>query len=759
MNAKEIQLTRFLDGTKQFLIPIYQRTYRWERDQCEQLWKDIIKVGSDDKISGHFIGSIVYIEKGQFQVASPPQLLVIDGHQRLTTISLLFIALSHRMKEQNIEGEISCKKILNYYLLNSNEEGELRYKLILTRTDKSTLIDLIEGAPVKEPASHRIIENYKFFEDQIKKSPVDIFTIYKGIKKLLMVDISLDRTQDNPQRIFESMNSTGMDLTQTDLVRNYVLMGREINEQAKFYNNYWYPMEQSFGQEEYAELFNRFMRDYLTIKSRDIPTFRGVYEAFKSYTMGVAPESFEPLLADITKYANYYVRISREKEPDSDLRDMFHDINELRVEVAFPFLLEVYEDYIRGLITREDFRKILNTVESYVFRRAICGIPTNALNLIFANIAGEIDKKNYVESFQVNLLLKDKYKRFPNNEEFKSQFMVKDLYHYPRRNYWLRKLENFQHKERINVEEYTIEHIMPQDEKLSPEWKAELGENWKEIHHVYLHTLGNLTLTGYNSEYGKRPFREKRDMEKGFKDSHLRLNDDLASLEYWNEQEIQKRAQRLADLAVKVWPYPEIPQETFEKIKKSIEQNKEVCICRGCRENTFVQCPTGICDVQDCPLDSDDPAITLCKATFCENRAKELGLKLIKNSRRKITAKRYTLADHPYIKGDMGDLFEKLRKRILNLDISVTEEILKIYIAYKTNTNFVDVVPLKSRLALTLNMKFKDVIDPKGMCIDVTGKGKWGNGDAEVGLTSADQLDDVMALVKQSFEKHREPED
>lgn len=751
MKASEVQLTKFLNGTQQFIIPIYQRTYRWEEDHCKQLWKDIIKVATDDKISGHFIGSIVYIEKGLYQIASVPQFLVIDGHQRLTTISLLLIAMSRRMKEQNIEGDISSKKILNYYLLNNDEEGELKYKLILTRTDKSTLIDLIDGAQLKEPASQRIIENFKFFEAQIKKSSIDMGTLYKGINKLLMVNISLDRTQDNPQRIFESMNSTGMDLTQTDLVRNYVLMGREIPEQTKFYKNYWYPMEQSFGQKEYAELFNRFMRDYLTIKTRDIPTFRGVFEAFKSYTMGVPPESFEELLSDITKYANYYVRISREKEQDPDLRDMFHDINELRVEVAFPLLLEVYEDYTQGLITREDFKTILNTVESFVFRRAICGIPTNALNLIFANIGKEIDKKNYVESFQVNLLLKDKYKRFPNNEEFKSQFTIKDLYHYPRRNYWLRKLENFQHKERINVEEYTIEHIMPQDEKLSSEWKAELGENWKEIHNTYLHTLGNLTLTGYNSEYGKRPFREKRDMEKGFKDSHLRLNDDIAKLEHWNEEEIQNRAQRLADLAVKVWPYPELSQETIEKIKKTLDENKDICICRGCKASSVGPCPD-ICDIDNCPIAS-------CTATYCDERAKELGLELNRKSKKRGKINSYTLADHPQIKGDMAELFEKLRKRILNLDASVTEEILKIYIAYKTNTNFVDVVPLKSRLNLTLNVKFGDIQDPKGLCKDVSGKGKWGNGDIEVWLTSADQLDDVMALVKQSFEKHTNYDD
>ena len=341
----------------------------------------------------------------------------------------------------------------------------------------------------------------------------------------------------------------------------------------------------------------------------------------------------------------------------------------------------------------EEFKEILTIVESFVFRRAICGIPTNALNLIFAEIGREINKEYYLESFKALLLIKDKYKRYPDDEEFKNQLMVKDLYHFPRRNYWLRKLENFQHKERIIVEDYTIEHVMPQDEKLSPEWIAELGEIWKDIHKKYLHTLGNLTLTGYNSELSKRPFKEKRDMKGGFKDSHLRLNSDLATLEHWNDREIVNRANRLAELATKVWIYPSLPDEIIRKYKK--------------------------------PVKFSDLKI-------------------------------YTLANHPHVfeGGANEDLFLELRKRILNLDASVMEEILKFYIAYKTDTNFVDVVPLKSRLNLTLNVKFGDIQDPKGLCRDVTGKSKWGNGDIEVWLTSADQLDDVMALIKQSFEKH-----
>jgi len=736
MKATEIQLTRFLNGTKQFVIPIYQRTYRWEQDQCLQLWKDIIKVATDDKIAGHFIGSIVYIEKGLFQIASPPQLLVIDGHQRLTTISLLLIAMSRRMKEMNIEGETSQKKILNYYLLNSDEDEDMKYKLILTRNDKSTLINLIEGVEIKEPSSKRIIENYKFFEDQIRKSSIDIDILYKGIKKLLMVDISLDRNLDNPQRIFESMNSTGMDLTQTDLIRNYVLMGREIPEQNKIYNTYWYPMEQNFGQEDYAELFNRFMRDYLTLKTRDIPTFRGVYEAFKSYTMGISPESFEPILTDIYKYSKYYVGISREQEQEKELKEIFKDINELRVEVAFPFLLEVYDDYSQGILKLEEFKEILTIIESYVFRRAICGIPTNALNKIFATIGKEIDKNNYLESFKTHLVSMDKYRRFPGDDEFKINLKAKDLYHFPRRNYWLRKLENYQHKERIIVEGYTIEHIMPQSENFSKEWKTELGQNWKEIHKKYLHSFGNLTLTGYNPELSNRPFIEKRDMKGGFKDSHLRLNADIANLDHWNEQEIENRANGLADLAAEVWPYPDLPQEIIEKIKEDV-LNEHPCLCIRARcewlgDGEAEKCPPG-CRGEDCihPLCDHE----------CPEEAEESN---------------YTLADHPHVfeGGAQAVLFEQLRKRILNLDTSVREEILKIYIAYKTDTNFVDVVPLKSRLNLTLNVKFGDIQDPKGLCKNVTGNNKWGNGDVEVRLTSADQLDDVMALIKQSFEKH-----
>jgi len=697
MKASETQLIKFLDGTKQFIIPIYQRTYRWEQSHCKQLWDDIVRAANDETIHGHFIGSIVYIQRGLFQITSPSQLLVIDGHQRLTTISLLLIAISRKLKETGPQGDISSEKIMNYYLINSIEAGDLKYKLILTKNDKQTFISLLDHAAIHEPSSRRIRDNFNFFEEQIAKSKIPMNVLFRGISKLVLVDVALDRTLDNPQRIFESMNSTGLDLSQSDLIRNFILMGRELAEQEKLYNNYWFPMEQSFGQEfsndKYSDLFNRFMRDYLTLKTRDIPTFSEIYEKFKRYSSLTPNVSYEKLIADICTYANYYVTISHEQEKNKDLREIFRDINELKVEVALPFLLEVYDDYTKDLVKIDEFKEILRLTESYVFRRAICVISPAALNQIFATLGKDVDKEKYLESFKAELILKEKTRRFPDNDEFKEQLMKKDLYRFNRRNYYLGKLENFQHKEHITVEGYTIEHVMPQDEKLSPEWKKELGERWQEIHKNYLHTLGNLTLTRYNSEYGKLPFPEKRDMPKGFRESHLLLNTDLATLEHWNEEEIKKRAQRLAELATEVWPYPQLAPEILQKYQKS-EKSSDLKI--------------------------------------------------------------YTLAIHPHVfeGGTNANLFQELRKRILNLDASVTEEILKIYIAYKTDTNFVDVVPLKSRLNLTLNVKFGDIQDPKGLCKDVTGNNKWGNGDVEVRLTSVDQLDDVMALVKQSFEKH-----
>lgn len=693
MKASETNFLKFLQGSKQFIIPIYQRKYSWTTEQCKQLWMDIVRASKDDEIKGHFVGSIVYIEKGLYQISAVPQLLVIDGQQRMTTLTLLLLALGQAIKDSGQIFDITRKKVMNYYLVNNEEEDELYHKLLLTQTDKKTLLSLIDEKELPEEYSQRIFENFQFFLDQIKNSGMDLNFLYRGISKLIVVDISLDRDHDNPQLIFESLNSTGLDLSQADLIRNYVLMKLEPREQEDLYKNYWYPMEKGFSNLKESSLFDRFMRDYLTVKTGRIPNIRNVYTDFKEYVGQQKEVAIEEILKDIYQYSKYFVHLAFQNEMDKEVNSVLKDINSLKVDVSYPFLLEVYDDYFKQKIAKEVFISILKLVESYVFRRAICGVPTNSLNKTFATMSKEINKEKYLESVQVVLALKDSYKRFPNNEEFIRELIVKDVYNFRNRNYLLRKLENYKRKEVVDIESYTIEHIMPQNENLSAEWRKDLGENWEEVRNTYLHLLGNLTLTRYNSELSDKPFQVKRDMDGGFADSPLRLNRGLGQLEMWNEQEIVNRGKKLAELAISVWSYPELSEELISEYKKK---------------------PSG-----------------------------KLPIK-------------YTINDFPELTGKMAVLFEQLRKRICNLDSSVREEFKKLYIAYKTTTNFVDIVPQKSRLRLSLNIAFNEIQDPKGICKDITNLGRWGNGDVEFGVTSESEIEYTMFLIQQSFDKHRD---
>lgn len=517
MKATEANLFKLLDGRKQFIIPIYQRTYSWTLKQCQQLWDDLFQLALDDKIPAHFIGSIVYIERGIYQSVSVPQLLVIDGQQRLATISLLLSALGKVFEEQKIKSNISREKIKTFYLVNSLDEGDQRYKLILTQSDKETYISLIEDKELPNSASKRIVENYQFFKDAMGKSGIDPVKLFEAINKLVIVDVSLDRNYDNPQLIFESLNSTGLDLSQADLIRNYILMGLEPKKQEELYKDYWFPMERSFGHSERSPRFDRFIRDYLTIKnSGKIPIIGEVYVDFKRYVRNLKEEDIKSIVADIYLYSKYFVKLAFLEEVDEEIREILSGIKDLRVEVAYPFLLEVYDDYRMQRINREMFLEVLKLVESYVFRRAICGIPPGYLNKTFANLSKSVEKNNYLESLKAAFLLMDSYRRFPTNEEFKQAFVIKDIYNIRIRNYLLDKLENFEQKELVNIDKCTIEHILPQNKDLSKEWQQMLGPSWIEIQSRYLHTIGNLTLTAYNPDLGDMSFLEKRDDEHGF---------------------------------------------------------------------------------------------------------------------------------------------------------------------------------------------------------------------------------------------------
>ncbi|MBS0406677.1 MAG: DUF262 domain-containing protein [Proteobacteria bacterium] len=698
MKATEANLLKFLRKSPQFVIPIYQRNYSWTAEQCRQLWSDLIRAGRDEKVQAHFIGSIVYVERGLSSVTSQEALLVIDGQQRLTTSTLLIAALAKHFETQGL-GELleafSNKKLRNYYLLNPDEDGERHFKLILSETDKDTLLAILQNTPLPAEASSRITENYALFQELIAANQGELEAICQGLAKLVIVDVSLDRAQDNPQLIFESMNSTGLELSQADLIRNFILMSLEPKLQTELYKTFWRPMERAFGQAAYVVHFDAFIRHYLTAKTGEIPNVREVYVAFKTYARGLKGDTRD-LVADIHAYASYYCAMALGTEADASLKQAFHDLRELKVDVAYPFLLDVYHDYKQGRLTSEEVLCIVRLVESYVFRRAICAIPTNSLNKTFAGMSRTLKKDRYLESVQAAFLLLPSYRRFPSDDEFQRDVKVRDLYNFRSRSYWLRRLENHGRKERVMVEDYTIEHILPQNGALSKEWQVELGADWQRVQQDWLHTLGNLTLTGYNSEYSDHPFAYKRDQVTdkdgnpvGFATSPLKLNLGLGKVNQWNETAIKDRADRLAADAAKVWGAPQLADDV---------------------------------------LDAYRPA-----------SAKP--------------GQQYGVADHAHLTaGPMRELFEALRKSILALDACVNEEFLKLYVAYKAETNFVDVVPQAKRLLLVLNLSIDDIEDPKGLCRDISNIGRWGNGDVEIGLSSVDELPYVMGLVRQSFD-------
>ncbi|GAA7717253.1 DUF262 and DUF1524 domain-containing protein [Helicobacter pylori] len=576
MKSDAMKLLDFIGKSqeKQFVIPIYQRVYSWEKEQCKQLWDDIIKTGGNDQIEGHFIGSIVFVHDGIFST-NHNELLIIDGQQRLTTITLLFIALRDCSNDEDeFLEKFSHQKIQNRYLINSDEKGDKKFRLILSESDKDTLLSLIDKDRRKprEP-SLKIMENFKLFEEWISKNTNKLETIFKGLDKLRIVEIALEKEKDDPQLIFESMNSKGIELTQTDLIRNYVVMETEIEKQESFYNKYWRAMEEGFEQSEREELFNKFVRHYLTFKTREIPNINKVYEAFKRYQQERGIET-EELLQDLQKYCGYFCQIVFKKEADKDLNKALGFLVDLKMDVIYPLLLELYSDYSDGVLSEQDFIPIIYLIESYLVRRAVCGFGTNSLNKIFLSFTKKINEAQYLESIKAHfLLLETTTGKFPKDSEFKDSFTTKELCDSnktEKARYYLERLENFDTEEPVNTKECTTEHIMPQE--LTEKWKRDLGENFQEIHDKYLHTIGNLTLTGYNSEYSNRSFQEKRNMEKGFKQSPLKLNQSLKDLESFGEEEIKKRANDLADWALEIWTYPKLDAETLEKYKPKKEK-------------------------------------------------------------------------------------------------------------------------------------------------------------------------------------------
>lgn len=566
MKANETKVEDFLSSNKtQFVIPVYQRNYDWSTSQCKQLLDDILEVGTSKKMNAHFIGSLVYVHDDVYTATRIKELTIIDGQQRITTLTLIYLVL-HRLAIE-LKNESLVSEINETYLINKfAPEGE-KLKLRPTENNDKAIKYLLRSDPNEEFSDFsKVIDNFNYFKERITEENFEF--VLRGLSKLMFVEISLDREKDAPQRIFESLNSTGLELSQSDLIRNYILMGLNRRDQNKIYNNYWEIIEKLAKDETLnTSKVSDFIRDYLTLVNNKIPNKSKVYLEFKTKFPTTYLEDLENVLTPIKSLVKFYNKLINPKnETDNEIRTQLEYINRLEINVAYPFLMKVYEDYSENIITKDTFIEILDFIQSFVWRRFIVGLPTNALNKIFMTLYEKIESNNYFISLQQWLLKRPGSQRFPKNKEVIESLKLKDVYNIKSKNrtYLLERIENFENREPVIIEgnsDITIEHIFPQNPE--PKWKVDLGaDEYNLLKENYLNTIGNLTLSGNNGKLGNKSFLFKRDLETaGYKDSRLWLNKYLSNADKWDKFEIEKRFAVLAERFLNIWKYPDIELE------------------------------------------------------------------------------------------------------------------------------------------------------------------------------------------------------
>ena len=561
MKAIDRKFSQFINGNHQFVIPIFQRDYSWTTEECEQLWNDIIRTTQHQNDAGHFIGSIVYVGTG----AAFNTLLVIDGQQRLTTLTLLLTALRDHIddiKWVGTDGSPTAPMIDAFFLKNVYESGDRIYKLVLRRVDDATLKALVDGKEVDEAeASELVLDAYDWFRDALMD--IDPDSVYQGISRLSIVDVTLDRNTDDPQLIFESLNSTGVDLSQSDLVRNYLLMGLDEPEQTRLYQTYWSKIEVLFHKAHRS--LDYFLRDYVALKTRATTQIRSdrVYDVFKEFKSGATVDySLEALLADMERFAGYYLSLL--SIPTTQYRLLSDAQRNLRLlgttHAVLGMQLYDYHSRAPSLLLPEKFAEALRLIESFIVRRAVMDWQSRDYWSVFASAARDIDRDvnangtDPLEALKV-ALARQRY-HFPADEQFSRE--VQDVNLYWRRDlcsHILARLENDGQREPSPVGEYSIEHIMPQSIEEVPDWQQMLGGDWEETHAAWVHRLGNLTLTGYNSTLSNRPFEEKKTIEGGFNQSAARLNSYVRDQRSWTETEMRARGENLARRSLAIWPH------------------------------------------------------------------------------------------------------------------------------------------------------------------------------------------------------------
>lgn len=659
MKAIDSPFTKIINGTTQFIIPVFQRDYTWEPEpQCSQLWRDVLRAARGSSETGHFLGSIVYAPTGD-NLAGFTRYLLIDGQQRLTTLTLLVTALRDHIQETGwagAEGGPTSRRLDAYFLKNIQEEGDREQKLVLRRHDQATLRALINSKPWPNPRSERILESYQYFKEVLKEA--DPSEVYRGIGKLIIVDVGLDRHSDDPQLIFESLNSTGMDLSQSDLIRNYILMRLPEKEQTEFYEHYWNKIENLFRGSEWT--FDTFARDFVALKVHANKQERAdeIYYAFRDYFPDLTREvgGLEQALAEILRYATYYAAFSLGREATGERARRLGNLRKL-VDVPSLLVMRLVDCRERsGTLTEDELHEGISIIESYVLRRAICGYQTRGYWQVFASIAQRISGADPLTDLKVEFARQRENYKFPSDDEFMRALQELELYGLRACRHLLEGLENYETKELTDTSGYSIEHIMPQNQRLSSAWRSMLGVNYKEVHRVWLNRLGNLTLTGYNSKYSDRPFGEKKNIVGGFTDSSVRLNKFVRDQKLWTEVQIKKRTQILAERAVKCWAGLSVEKSLIDAANR-----REMHALAARRDVSRVTMSA--------------PARTL---------------------------------------------FSELRKGVLSLNSEILELAETRSVSYHCPSFFLEVLPRRYSLTLLLPLDFNEIDDPEGIAEDAT---------------------------------------
>ena len=559
MKADSVSLLEFIGASKRtFYIPVYQRNYDWKEANCTTLFKDIEEIATDSKRDIHFMGTIVYIE-GE-STATFRAFTVIDGQQRLTTIMLLLKAIVDSTDDEDMKADI-----IESFLTNRHCPESLRIKLKPMKSDAQNYEKLIDGQ-IDEMQNTQVLENYRLFLDLIKNSTLSPQEIYYGIQKLEIVYIELNQDKENPQLIFESLNSTGLDLTQADLIRNFLLMGQEYSKQEKLYSTYWTKLEKLLPD----AMISDYIRDYLTLKTGVIPNKDAVYLSFKKYYNTLDNYDAEGFLEELTTYGEYYSWFKFCNSPDDKINVCLAHFQRLKSTTVYPFLLSLFEDcFMYHNIDANELHNTLEIILSYVMRRLLCEMPTNALNKVFASMPKDIEKytnMNLRERVICVLASKKGKAVFPNDKILREKVLLRNSYKFPHIKFVLEQIERKTGKEIVSFDSLTIEHIMPQT--LTSKWKIDLGKKSQEIYEKYINCIGNLTLTGYNPELSNSSYEEKKNI---YKQSNVNITKAIVDYEHWGEDEILSRGQTLIEAISNIWCCPEMINNSKTEIDTRTE--------------------------------------------------------------------------------------------------------------------------------------------------------------------------------------------